>query len=139
MARLRQVAIVAGRVAGPQLGGVLGKGGVADMVQGLDLPVAADEFGELGRGGLLDGQAGDGVDRFEGGLASLAVRAPTLDLDGLAGSGEEEAVHGGGLDPADLGAGRGRCPGCGPCSGISFQRRDLSWRRFFWLPLTITM
>ncbi|WP_449348776.1 hypothetical protein [Streptomyces shaanxiensis] len=41
---------------------------------------------------------------FEGGLAGLAVGAVALDLDGLAGSGEEEAVHGGGLDPADLGA-----------------------------------
>ncbi len=81
----------AGRVAGPQLGGVLGEGGVADMVQGLDLPVVADELGELGRGGLLGGQAGDGVDRLDGGPAGLAVGAPALDLDGLASPGEEEA------------------------------------------------
>ncbi|WNM33747.1 hypothetical protein RKE30_26905 [Streptomyces sp. Li-HN-5-11] len=26
---------------------VLGEGGVADMVQGLDVPVVADQFGEL--------------------------------------------------------------------------------------------
>jgi hypothetical protein len=63
----------AGHVASPQLGGVLGEGGVADMVQGLDFAVVADELGELGRGGLLSGQAGDGVDRLGGGLASLAV------------------------------------------------------------------
>jgi hypothetical protein len=72
------------------------------MVQGLDLPVVADEFGELGRGGLLGGQADDGVDRLDGGLADLAVGAAALDLDGLAGTGEEEAVHGGDLDPAGL-------------------------------------
>ncbi|BBJ45048.1 hypothetical protein SSPO_077660 [Streptomyces antimycoticus] len=59
------------------------------MVQGLDLPVVADELGDLGWGGLLGGQAGDGVDRLDGGLAGLAVGAPALDLDGLAGSGEE--------------------------------------------------
>jgi hypothetical protein len=63
------------------------------MVQGLDFPVVADEFGGLGRGGLFGGQAGGGVDRLDGGLAGLAVGAPALDLDGLAGSGEEEAVH----------------------------------------------
>jgi hypothetical protein len=38
----------AGRVAGPQPGGVLGEGGVADVVRGFDLPVPLDEFGELG-------------------------------------------------------------------------------------------
>lgn len=74
-------------VAGPQLGGVLGEGGVAGVVQGLDLPVVAHQLGELGRGGLLGGQAGDGVDRLDGGLAGLAVGAPAPDLDGLAGSG----------------------------------------------------
>lgn len=31
------------------MGGVLGEGGVADMMQGLDFPVVADESGELGR------------------------------------------------------------------------------------------
>ncbi|GAA3595556.1 hypothetical protein GCM10022295_90950 [Streptomyces osmaniensis] len=55
------------------------------MEQGLDPPVGADEFGELGRGGLLGGEAGDGVDRLDGGLAGLAVGAPALDLDSPAG------------------------------------------------------
>uniref|UniRef100_A0AAU1IB89 Uncharacterized protein n=1 Tax=Streptomyces sp. NBC_00180 TaxID=2903632 RepID=A0AAU1IB89_9ACTN len=81
------------------------------MAQGLDLPVVADEFGELARGGLLGGQVGDGVDRLDGGLAGLEVGAPALDLDGLAGSGEEEAVDGGGLDPADLRAAVADAPG----------------------------
>ena len=35
---------------------------VVDVVQGLDVPVAADPSGELGTGGLADGKAGDGVD-----------------------------------------------------------------------------
>ncbi|WP_406191226.1 hypothetical protein OG331_49375 [Streptomyces sp. NBC_01017] len=69
------------------------------MVQGLDLPVVADEFGDLGRGGLLGGQVGDGVDRLDGGLAGLEVGAPALDLDGP--PGPRGAVHGGDLDPAD--------------------------------------
>ncbi|WP_232543837.1 hypothetical protein [Streptomyces buecherae] len=73
-----------------------------DMVQGFDLPAVANEFGELGRGGLLGGQVGDGIDRFDGGLAGLEVGASALDLDSLAGSGEAEAVHGGDLDLADL-------------------------------------
>jgi len=72
----------AGCVAGSQLGGVFGESGVADVVQGLDLPVVTDESGELGRGGLLGGEAGDGVDGLHGGLAGLAVGASALDLDG---------------------------------------------------------
>src|SRR5512132_1962366 len=48
---------------GAQLGGVLGKRHVADVVQTvLDLPVPADEVSEPGRAGLLIGQAGDRVD-----------------------------------------------------------------------------
>jgi len=51
-----------GRAAGAYLGGVFAVGGVADVVDGFYLPVAADPSGELGRGGLAGGQAGDGVD-----------------------------------------------------------------------------
>jgi hypothetical protein len=49
MAGLREVGYRARRVAGPQLAGVLGEGGVADAVQGFGLPVAADGSGELGQ------------------------------------------------------------------------------------------
>jgi hypothetical protein len=109
------------------------------VVQGLDLPVVADESGELGRGGLLGGQAGDGVDRLDGGPAGLVVGAPALDLDSLAGSGEEEAVDSGGLDPADLRAAVAGSPGAALKRDV-FPGKDLSCRRsFFWLPLTITM
>jgi hypothetical protein len=52
---LRQLAMAGGRVAGPQRGGVLGEGGVADIAdigEGFDLPGPLDQFGELGgRGG----------------------------------------------------------------------------------------
>src|ERR1017187_4818635 len=41
-----------------------------DMVQHLDLPVAAYPGGELGRGGLAGGQAGDGVDGLGGTISS---------------------------------------------------------------------
>ena len=51
-----------GSAAGADLGGVLSVGDVADVVQGLDLPVPADPLRELGGGGLAEGQAGDGVD-----------------------------------------------------------------------------
>ena len=43
----------AGRAAGADLAGVFGVGDVADVVQGLDAPVAADELGEVGGPGCL--------------------------------------------------------------------------------------
>src|SRR3954451_9029428 len=68
------------------------EGGVADVVQGLDLPEVADELRELGGSGLLGGQAGDRVDGVDGGLAGLAVGAPALDLNGLTGAREEQVA-----------------------------------------------
>jgi hypothetical protein len=58
------------------------------VVQDLDFPVISDERRELGGGGLLGGQAGDGIDGLDGGLAGLAVRPTALDLERLAGVGE---------------------------------------------------
>ncbi|MFD5071906.1 hypothetical protein ACFWNC_28870 [Streptomyces sp. NPDC058369] len=81
------------------------------MVQGLDLPVVPDESGELGGGGLLGGEAGEGVDGLDGGIAGLAVGAPALDLDGLTGAGQEQVVHGGHLDPTDHAAAVADVPG----------------------------
>ena len=48
----------AGGGAGPDLGGVLGEGGVAEVVQRLDAPVAPDPVGQAGRAGLGGGEAG---------------------------------------------------------------------------------
>jgi len=62
-----------GSVPGPQLRGVFGEGGVADVVQGLDLPVVPDQLRELGRGGLLGGQAGDRIDGGDGDLPVLRL------------------------------------------------------------------
>lgn len=88
--------------AGPKLRGILGDGGVPYVVQGLDLPVRADHVGELGVGGLLGGEAGDRVDGLDADLAALAVHAAPLELDGLAGAGEEQVVHSAYLDTGDL-------------------------------------
>lgn len=66
---------------------------------------------ELDGGGLLGGQAGTCVDGRDGGLVGLAVGAATLDLDDLAGAVDEQVVHGGDLDPADLRAAVSGAPG----------------------------
>jgi hypothetical protein len=44
---------------GANLGGVLGEGDVADVVQRLDGPVPTDKIGEASGAGLLERQAGD--------------------------------------------------------------------------------
>jgi hypothetical protein len=67
------------------------------VVQGLDVPVAADPSGELCGGGLAGGQAGDGVDGE--GPPLLAVRQgpdPAGDAEGLGGVGEAEPGGDGG-------------------------------------------
>ena len=48
--------------AGADLGGVLGEGDIADVVQRLDAPVAADPVGQAGGVGLGGGEVGDRVD-----------------------------------------------------------------------------
>lgn len=60
---------------------------------------------------MLGSQAGHRVDGGDRGLAGLAVGAAALDLDGLAGAGEEQVVHGSDFDPADLGAAVAGAPG----------------------------
>ena len=61
MARLRRVAMTWGPLPVRNLGGVFAEGDVADVVEGLDAPVAADPGGELCGCGLVSGQAGDGA------------------------------------------------------------------------------
>jgi hypothetical protein len=50
MAKLCQVAIARRALPVRSLGGVLGERCVADVVQGLHLPVVPDQLGQLGRG-----------------------------------------------------------------------------------------
>jgi hypothetical protein len=92
-----------GAVAGAGLGGVFAVGDVADVVQGLDAPVAADPPVEVSGGGLGDGQAGDAAD---GGCPPLAFTerpGAAGDGDGLGGVREgEPGSDGGGLDRAVL-------------------------------------
>jgi hypothetical protein len=51
-----------GAGTGADLGGVLGEGNVAEVVQRLDRPVPAQQVGEAGRAGLGEGEAGDRID-----------------------------------------------------------------------------
>jgi hypothetical protein len=62
------------------------------VVMCLDGPVLADQPGQVRRGGLRAGQAGDGVDGLAGGPAGGAVLPPAGDLEGLAGVREVQAA-----------------------------------------------
>src|SRR6266511_176947 len=94
-----------GGVAGADLGGVLGEGGVADVVQRLDAPVAADPVGQAGGVGLGGGEVGDGVDRHGPPAAASQGPDPAGDADSLGGVREVQASNGGDLQAADLHAG----------------------------------
>ncbi|MET9383329.1 hypothetical protein ABZY09_20210 [Streptomyces sp. NPDC002928] len=60
----------AGCEAGSQPGGILAERHVSDVVQGFDLPVAADQPRELGGCGLSRGETGD--DSWQGRLQRVA-------------------------------------------------------------------
>jgi hypothetical protein len=66
----------------------------------LNGPVLADQAGQVRRGGVRAGQAGDGVDGLTGDLAGGGVFPPAGDLDGLAGAGEIQAADVSGLQGA---------------------------------------
>src|SRR5829696_3176175 len=88
--------------AGADLGGILGKGDIADVVQRLDAPVPSDPVGQAGGAGLGGGEAGDCVDGHH--APAAAVQGPDLagDADRLGGVGEVQASHGGDLQTAEL-------------------------------------
>ena len=56
--------------------GIFAESHVADMMVRLDGPVLADQPGQVLRGGVGAGQAGDGVDGLTGGLAGAGVLPP---------------------------------------------------------------
>src|SRR5450755_4589335 len=95
---------VDGAVAGAAGCGVLGECHVPDVMMCLDGPVLAHEAGQVWRGGLGAGQAGDGVDGLAGDLPGGRVLPPAGDLDGLTGTGEIQAADVSGLQGAGLGA-----------------------------------
>lgn len=66
--------------SGPDSAGVPAVGDVADVVQGLDTPLATDQSGELSVGDPARWEAGDRVD-----LAGAVVGAAAFDLNGLGG------------------------------------------------------
>jgi hypothetical protein len=86
--------------AGADLGAVLGEGDIADVVHRLDRPVAAQQVGQAGRVGQLEGEAGDRIDGH--GLPTPAPGTGVRDADGalagdlqdLGGVGEAEVVDG---------------------------------------------
>src|ERR1700730_8381557 len=57
---------VGGPAAGPAGGGVFAERRVPYVVMRLDGPVLADQAGQVRRGGVRAGQAGDGVDGLAG-------------------------------------------------------------------------
>ncbi|HJY71222.1 MAG TPA: recombinase family protein, partial [Streptosporangiaceae bacterium] len=78
----------------------------------LDGPVLADQPGQVLRGGVRAGQAGDRVGGLARDLASGGVLPPAGDLDGLAGMRKVQAADVGGLQGAGLGAAMPSLPGC---------------------------
>jgi hypothetical protein len=62
----------------------------------------SDEAGQVLRGGVCAGQAGDGVDGLAGDLARGGVLPPAGDLDGLAGRREVQVFDMGALEGAGL-------------------------------------
>src|ERR1700730_1505445 len=95
---------VGGPAAGPAGGGVFAERRVPYVVMRLDGPVLADQAGQVRRGGVRAGQAGDGVDGLAGDPAGGGLLPPAGDLDGLAGAREVQVTDVGGLQGAGLGA-----------------------------------
>jgi hypothetical protein len=121
MARLRQVAMARSRFAA---GRRPRRTSLSDVVQGFDLPVAADQPGELGGCGLFRSEAGDRVEGLDADLAGLAVRR-RLSWTAWRALGKSRlfTVHNlmRRISPRPCPVSRVR-----PCSGICFQGRDLS-------------
>jgi hypothetical protein len=82
---------------GAHLGGVLGEGGVAAVVQRLDAPMASDVVGEAGGVGLGGGEVGDRVDRHGAPPPVVQGPDPAGAANGLGGVGEVQAGDGGDL------------------------------------------
>jgi hypothetical protein len=95
-----------GSGAGAGLGAVLTEGDVADVAQRLDRPVPPQQVGEPGGAGLLEREAGDGIDGHGREPPRVAVEVAGLagDLQDLGGVGAPEVVDADGLEGAQLDA-----------------------------------
>ena len=93
---------VLGAVAGSDAQAVLVEGVVEDVVDGLDLPVAAVEFEQAPGVGGVGRVGGDAEGVFDGGLAGLLGGGGALDEEGLADvrEGQVAVEAGGGPDGA---------------------------------------
>jgi hypothetical protein len=114
--------------AGADQGGVLSEGGVTDVAQRLDRPVAAQQVGQPGGAGLLEREAGDRVDGHSPKPPGAGVKVAGLadGLHHLRGARETEVADAHGIEGAQLDApvaaiagavqfghavpGRSRCP-----------------------------
>jgi hypothetical protein len=103
MARLRKVAMTWGR-AGADLGGVFGGGDIAQVIQRLDGPVPAQQVGQAGGAGLVEGKAGDRI--HDHGPPTVGVKATGLagGLDDLGGVRKPEVADGDRVEGARLDA-----------------------------------
>ena len=75
-----------GPPSGADLGGVLGEGDIAEVVQRLDGPVPAQQVGQPGRAGLVEAEAGDRV-TITSRRRGPAARRLAGDLEDLGGMG----------------------------------------------------
>ena len=83
---------VGGAVAGADAQPVLVEGVVEDVVDGLDLPVAAVELEQPAGVGGVGGMAGDAEGVLDGGPAGLLPGGGALDQEGLADVGEGQVA-----------------------------------------------
>src|SRR5262245_41243602 len=112
-----------GAGAGSDPRGVLGKGGVANVVQAvLDRPVPAEVVGEPGRASLGEGEAGDRIDRHGPPPPGPKLAGPAGDLEDLAACGKPKWSTVTALRCAGPG-GRGRGHRCGPGRGMRCQAK----------------
>ncbi len=116
MMAARMVARLAGPLPVRLAGGIFPERKVAGVVVCLDGPLLADQAGQVRRGGVSAGQAGDGVNGLAGGPAGGGVLPPPGDLDGLTGAGEVQAADVRGFQGAGPGAAVPSLAGCS--SGI---------------------
>jgi hypothetical protein len=90
--------------AGAELGGVLGEGDIADMMQRFDRPVPTQQVGQAGGTGQLEGEAGDRIHGHGPPSGGVQVAGLAGDLEDLGGVREPEVADADHLEGAQLDA-----------------------------------